>query len=175
MGSFSGQFSRPLPGPPWGVENGVRARLGACRFLLDAVRSWVQFGLEPSCQGPWIVAVEHVTQSLSFILDGSLPGGPPSIHIEEGREPVVDLLHDRCAGLDVSKKDVKACVRSPGARANQRHTEVRTFATTTNALLQLRDWLIEQGVTLIAIEATGDYWRPPFYVLCLLYTSDAAD
>ena len=70
----------------------------------------------------------------------------------------MDLLHDRCAGLDVSKKDVKACVRSPGARANQRHTEVRTFATTTNALLQLRDWLIGQGVTLVAMEATGDYW-----------------
>ena len=61
--------------------------------------------------------------------------------------------------------DVKACVRSPGARANQRHTEVRTFATTTNALLELRDWLVGQGVTLIAMEATGDYWRPPFYVL----------
>src|SRR5665647_1298099 len=77
----------------------------------------------------------------------------------------MDLLHDCCAGLDVSKKDVKACVRSPGARANQRHSEVRTFATTTNALLELRDWLIEQGVTLIAMEATGDYWRPPFYLL----------
>ena len=77
----------------------------------------------------------------------------------------MDLLHDRCAGLDVSKKDVKACVRSPGVRANQRHSEVRTFATTTNALLQLRDWLIKQRVTLIAIEATGDYWRPPFYLL----------
>src|SRR5664280_2907340 len=77
----------------------------------------------------------------------------------------MDLLHDRCAGLDVSKKDVKACVRSPGARANQRHTEVRTFATTTNALLQLREWLVDQGVTLVAMEATGDYWRPPFYLL----------
>ena len=70
----------------------------------------------------------------------------------------MDLLHDRCAGLDVSKKDVKACMRTPGPRANQRHTEVRTFATTTNALLQLRDWLIEQRVTLVAMEATGDYW-----------------
>jgi len=81
----------------------------------------------------------------------------PSIDIGEGREQVVDLLHDRCAGLDVSKKDVKACVRSPGARANQRHSEVRTFATTTNALLELRDWLVEQRVTLVAMEATGDY------------------
>src|ERR1035437_2752661 len=88
MGSFSTQFSRPLPGPPWSVENGLRARLGACRFLLDAVRSWVQFGLEPSCQGPWIVAVEHVTQTLSFILDGSLPGGPLlSISKREGSRP----------------------------------------------------------------------------------------
>ena len=67
----------------------------------------------------------------------------------------MDLLHDRCAGLDVSKKDVKACVRSPGARANQRHSEVRTFATTTNALLELRDWLVEQGVTLVAMETFG--------------------
>src|SRR5664280_3464345 len=62
-----------------------RARPSACRFLLDAVRSWVQFGLEPSCQGPWIVAVEHVTQTLLSILDGSLPGGPlPSISKREG-------------------------------------------------------------------------------------------
>src|SRR5665647_1075464 len=60
------------------VERGKwgRAHPSACRFLLDAVRSWVQFGLEPSCQGPWIVAVEHVTQTLLSILDGSLPGGP---------------------------------------------------------------------------------------------------
>src|ERR1019366_4323124 len=60
-----------------------------------------------------------------------------------------------------TQKDVKACVRSPGTRANQRHCEVRTFATTTNALLELRDWLVEQKVTLVAMEATGDYWRPP--------------
>src|ERR1019366_1017803 len=64
-----------------------------------------------------------------------------------------------------TQKDVKAYVRSPGTRANQRHCEVRTFATTTNALLELRDWLVEQKVTLVAMEATGDYWRPPFYVL----------
>jgi transposase len=56
----------------------------------------------------------------------------------------------------VSKKDVKARVRSPGARANQRHCEVRTFATTTNALLELRGWLVGQRVTLVAMEATGD-------------------
>ena len=53
----------------------------------------------------------------------------------------MDVLHDRCAALDVSKKDVKACLRTPSNRRNQRHTEVRTFSTMTNPLLAMRDWL----------------------------------
>jgi transposase len=77
----------------------------------------------------------------------------------------VDVLHDRCAALDVSKTDVKVCVRTPGARRNQRHTEVRTYATMTNPLLEMRDWLIAQRVTLVVMEATGDYWRSPYYLL----------
>ena len=44
-------------------------------------------------------------------------------------------------------------------RRNSRRQEIRTFATTTNALLQLRDWLVEQQVTLVVLEATGDYVR----------------
>lgn len=77
----------------------------------------------------------------------------------------MDVLHDRCAALDISKRDVKACLRVPGRRRNQRHTEVRTFATTTNELLALRDWLRDQRVSLVAMEATGDYWRAPYYLL----------
>jgi transposase len=77
----------------------------------------------------------------------------------------VEVLHDRCASLDVSKRDVKVCVRTPGKRRNQRHTEVRTFATTTNELRKVRDWLIAQKVTLVVMEATGDYWRAPYYLL----------
>jgi transposase len=78
----------------------------------------------------------------------------------------VEIMHERCAALDISKKDVKACVRVPDVRGKgRRRGEVRTFATTTNALLQLRDWLIEQKVTLVAMEATGDYWRGAFYLL----------
>jgi transposase len=80
-------------------------------------------------------------------------------------EHVVDVLHDRCAALDVSKKDVKVSLRTPGKRRNQRHTEVRTFATTTNALLAMRDWLIAEQVSLVVMEATGDYWRAPYYLL----------
>lgn len=77
----------------------------------------------------------------------------------------MDVLHDRCAGLDISKRDVKACLRSPGTRRNQRRSEVRTFATTTNDLLALRDWLVTEQVSLVVMEGTGDYWRAPYYLL----------
>src|SRR5664280_2135618 len=50
-------------------------------------------------------------------------------------------------------------------RRNSRRQEIRTFAITTNALLQLRDWLVEQQVTLVVLEATGDYWRGVYYLL----------
>lgn len=75
------------------------------------------------------------------------------------------MLHDRCAGLDISKRDVKACLRTPGTRRNQRRSEVRTFATTTNDLLALRDWLAGEQVSLVVMEGTGDYWRAPYYLL----------
>ena len=71
----------------------------------------------------------------------------------------MDVLHDRCAGLDIGKKDLKACVRTPSPTGRRsRRQEVRTFATTTNALLELRDWLLDQQVTLVVMEATSDYW-----------------
>jgi transposase len=78
----------------------------------------------------------------------------------------VEVMHERCAALDISKRDVKACVRTPdGQRGGRRRGEVRTFASTTNALLALLDWLRSERVTLVAMEATGDYWRPVFYLL----------
>jgi transposase len=77
----------------------------------------------------------------------------------------MQVLHDRCAALDVSKKDVKVCLRTPSRRRNQRTTVVRTFATTTNELLAMRDWLMAEKVTLVVMEATGDYWRSPYYLL----------
>jgi transposase len=78
----------------------------------------------------------------------------------------VELLHERCAGLDIGKKDLKACVRSPSPSGKRsRRQEIRTFATTTNALLELRDWLVAEKVTLVVLEATGDYWRGAFYLM----------
>jgi transposase len=78
---------------------------------------------------------------------------------------VVEIVHARCAALDVSKADVKVCLRTPSRRKGQRHTEVRTFATTTNALLEMRDWLVAERVSKVVMEATGDYWRSPYYLL----------
>jgi transposase len=76
----------------------------------------------------------------------------------------VEVLVERCAGLDVGKAGLKACVRVPGPRGGRRR-QVKTFATTAGALLQLRQWLIEQDVAVAGIEATGDYWKPVCYLL----------
>lgn len=70
---------------------------------------------------------------------------------------------ERCAGLDVGKADLKACVRVPGGRGGRRQ-EIKTFATTTGDLLRLREWLIERQVT-VGMEATGDYWKPVYYLI----------
>src|SRR6478609_825044 len=75
----------------------------------------------------------------------------------------VEVLVERCAGLDVGKADLKACVRVPGARG--RRQEIRTFATTTRELLELREWLGQHQVTVVGMEATGDYWKPVYYLL----------
>jgi transposase len=75
----------------------------------------------------------------------------------------MELLHHRCAGLDVHKKTVVASIRL--AEDNRVTTEVRTFATTTAGLLALSDWLTKNGVTIAAMEATGVYWKPVWHVL----------
>jgi transposase len=78
----------------------------------------------------------------------------------------MDVLHQRCAALDIGKKDLKACVRTPSPSGRRsRRQEIRTFATTTNTLLELRDWLVAEQVTLVVMEATSDYWRGAFYLL----------
>jgi transposase len=76
----------------------------------------------------------------------------------------MDRVLERCAGLDVHKKTVTACVRVPGI-SGDRAQHVRTFGTTTVELLTLRDWLEAHRVTHVAMESTGVYWRPVFYVL----------
>jgi len=74
----------------------------------------------------------------------------------------MQVLYPRCAGLDVHKDSVVArirCVSEPP------HDEVRSFATTTSALLQLNEWLSAHQVTHVAMEATGVYWKPVWHLL----------
>src|SRR2546421_4074333 len=76
----------------------------------------------------------------------------------------MEVLYARCAGLDVHKKMVVACLMITLLNG-QMHKEIRTFATTTAGLLALADWLESQQVTHVAIESTGVYWRPVFNIL----------
>ncbi len=75
----------------------------------------------------------------------------------------MEIMYDRVAGLDVGKATVTVCVRTPGRRG--RHSETRTFKTTTGSLHVMRDWLLECGVQIAAMESTSTYWKPPFYCL----------
>ena len=76
----------------------------------------------------------------------------------------MDVLLERCAGLDVHKRVVVATVRCPGPRGT-RATVTQSFGTTTSSVLALSTWLAEQAVTHVAIESTGVYWRPIHVVL----------
>ena len=76
----------------------------------------------------------------------------------------MQVLYERCCGLDVHKKTVVACIliTSP---TGQVHKQVRTVATTTAGLLALADWLASLQISHVALESTGIYWRPVFNLL----------
>ena len=73
----------------------------------------------------------------------------------------MEIVYERCCGLDIHKKTVVACVITPDAHGH-RHKELRTFRTLTPDLLALHDWLTGARCTHIAMESTGVYWRPIF-------------
>mgnify|MGYP001604689072 CR=1 FL=1 len=75
----------------------------------------------------------------------------------------MDVLYPCCAGLDVHKDTVVACVRVASSGAAK--SEVRTFDTTTPGLLALSAWLAEASGTHVAMEATGSYWKPVWHIL----------
>ena len=76
----------------------------------------------------------------------------------------MEVIVSRCAGLDVHKNTVMACVRVPGPNGGRTST-VRQFRTFTAGLRQLRDWLITEQVSQVVMEATGVYWKPVWHVL----------
>jgi transposase len=76
----------------------------------------------------------------------------------------VDVVYERCCRLDIHKKLVVACVLVPG-KGRKAHKDVRTFGTMTEDLLALADWLAGYGVTHVAMESTGVYWKPIWNLL----------
>ena len=77
----------------------------------------------------------------------------------------MEVVHVRCAGLDVSKKDAKVCVRVAGAGRRKTVETVTTWGSMTSQVLALRDHLIAEQVICAVMEATGDYWKPFYYLL----------
>src|SRR5674476_1384587 len=78
---------------------------------------------------------------------------------------VMDVVHRRCAGLDISKKDAKVAVRVAGGGRAGTKTTVTTWSSMTGQVLALREHLVAAQVTCVVMEATSDYWKPFYYVL----------
>ena len=76
----------------------------------------------------------------------------------------MDIVYTHCAGLDVHKKTVVAAIIVPD-EGGELHRETRTFGTMTADLLGLSDWLLGAGVTHVAMESTGEYWKPIYNIL----------
>ena len=77
----------------------------------------------------------------------------------------MEVVHVRCAGLDISKKDAKVCVRIAGAGRRKTIETVTTWSAMTNQVLALREHLVAEQVTCVVMEATSDYWKPFYYLL----------
>ena len=79
----------------------------------------------------------------------------------------MEVLHPRCAGLDVHRDSVVACARLVRPGGVERHVE--TFGTTTSELERLARWLDGHAITHVAMEATGVYWKPVWAVLAEMF------
>jgi transposase len=77
----------------------------------------------------------------------------------------MEVLHSHCAGLDVHKKTVVAAVRVPEPKKSKGRVITRTFNTMTADLLALSDWLLAYEITHVAMESTGEYWKPVYNIL----------
>lgn len=116
--------------------------------------------VEGSPREPWNVAFEHEHQTFEF------PCPPQSGNLTMRRRGVIamDVVHPQCAGIDVSKRDAKVCVRIASAGRAKAKSTVTTWGSVTNQILALRDHLIAEQVTLVVMEATSSYRKPLFYL-----------
>jgi transposase len=81
----------------------------------------------------------------------------------------LDVIYERCCGLDVHKRTIAACLIVPGM-GGAPQKEIRTFGTMTEDLLELSDWLAAAGCTHVAMESTGVYWKPIYNLLEATFT-----
>ena len=77
----------------------------------------------------------------------------------------MEVIHPRWAGIDVSKRDAKVCVRIQGRGRKATSSTVTTWTSMTSSILGLREHLIGQGVTCVVIESTAAYWKPFYFLL----------
>jgi transposase len=78
----------------------------------------------------------------------------------------VEIVYERVAAIDVGKKEIAVTIRGPGQTPGTRAQQTRKFRTFYQVLRQMVGWLVEHGVTHVAMEATGVYWKPVFHALC---------
>src|SRR5881628_1063399 len=76
----------------------------------------------------------------------------------------MDVVYPRCCGIDIHKKTAVVCVIASDTKGPP-HKEIRTYGTMTDDLLALADWLAAEGVTHVAMESTGVYWKAPYNLL----------
>jgi transposase len=107
-------------------------------------------------EAPLTVAFEHAWETFPLPMSADAP--------LSSEDFAMRTIHAVCCGLDVHKRNVTACLHRCGA-SGETTTETRTFATTTGSLLELADWLVQEGCRHVAMESTGVYWRPVFNLL----------
>jgi transposase len=77
----------------------------------------------------------------------------------------MEVIHPRCAGISISKKGAKVCVRVQGQGSRSTASTVTTWGAMTGQILDLKEHLLKERVSLVVMEATSDYWRPFYYLL----------
>jgi transposase len=78
----------------------------------------------------------------------------------------MEQLIERCAGIDVHQAELRVCARVPASKGKAKTIEIiQSFGTTTPDLVDLERWLSELGITHVAMESTGVYWKGPYYML----------
>jgi hypothetical protein len=141
--------------------------------LVDAVgslareRPYMSMVSEDPPRESWTVAIEHERQTPNFAQSSPSPAPATWLRIRRATDrrelAAMELQHERCAGMDISKGDVKVCVRTPGKRHRTFDKNITVWGATAGEVGSLTKFLVSEQVTLVVMEATGSYWKPFYY------------